>query len=1024
MTLQREAYQRRRAEQLDQRSQGQLDSRQFNEAVASALQWFALDPYNETAAGRLMQAHFMAGRRTAALEVYTALERTLAQDLGVAPSSEIARLAESIRAAPPATPQASRTQLSTVPFVGRADEHEQLAAAYRNVRHGSTQGVCVEGEAGIGKTRLVEVFFDWVALQAPVDVLRGRAFEVGGRLPYQPLVDALRVRLDAENAPDDLLADVWLAELSQLLPELRDRYPDLPQPLRGNADFTRSRLFEAVAALGQALAARKPVILFIDDIQWADAGTLDLLQYLARRWAENGEPILLVWAVRAENMATSLSLRDWLTHMGRSMPLSRVRLSPLEDADIRQLVDSLADEGERGNQVAHAFSEWLQVETAGLPFFVVEMLKMLEEQGILVGGDIDEALGRVRQAEQLPLPQGVRELILARVGRLFEDAAALLLASAVIGREASFERLAATANLDEQAGLTALEALIDSLLFVETQIELRPYRIAHDNIRDVVYTEAGEARRRVFHRRAFAGLKLSGAAAEVAFHAHAARMPAPALTYSQAAGDEAMKKYAFAEAVIHYERALALLPQVELPSAQRQALYIHYGRALELNGAYAAALAHYHKMEALAETLDDRPLKLAALVAQSTIYVTANVQNDMARGEIVCEQALSLAQELGDEATEAKIQWNLLNVYRMTQRNELALAAGERSLLLAEKLGLREQLAYTTNDLGYVYQASASTEEMNRVLETAISLWRELGNLPMLTDSLTSYANNMVFAGQLDRALEMSQEARATSRSLNNPWSESFTLFTPCFVHWYRMEAPQALDAMRRCIALAREVGFVGGEVTMSNYQAQLLLALGQVDEASAVMQGIRETAERNIPLFLSGAAGADALVAMHQGDLDGAAKILLPFTADDPLYDLMNCFTLENSLCEYLRRQGAWNKLKHFTGKLVGFLRDRQLVIFLPQFLYLHAVALNDLGASDSAWDALHEALTICEETGTRWQKWQILALQADIADARNQDEIAVQLRRQWLDARDWLAEQAKLSGLPFPRGEKPALN
>lgn len=470
---------------------------------------------------------------------------------------------------------------------------------------------------------------------------------------------------------------------------------------------------------------------------------------MARRWTDNQAPVLLCWAVRLEDVTTSPALREWLTHMGRSIPLEHVQLSALRETDIRQLVAVLAGQEPEGDQVVAAFSEWLKGETDGQPFFVVEMLKMLEEQGILVAGDIALGLRRLQTTGQLPVPQNVRALILARAGRLSQEASALLLAAAVIGREASFERLVELAGLDDLKGISALEALLNSRLLVETGRDERPYRFAHDNIRDVVYSEAGEARRRLFHRRALASLKSNGAAAEVAFHAHAARMVEPALHYSQAAGDEAMKKYAFAEAIVHYERALQLTERAPLASRQRQSLHVNYGRALELNGAYAAALAHYHHVEALAQDLGDLPLRLAALVAQSTVYVTANDQNDLARGEEVCQQALALATELGDEAAEARIQWNLLNVYRMTGRNKQAMAAGERSLELAQKLGMREQLAYTTNDLGYVYQANADTENMDRVLEMATSLWRELGNLPMLTDSLTSYANNRVFIGDL-----------------------------------------------------------------------------------------------------------------------------------------------------------------------------------------------------------------------------------------------------------------------------------
>lgn len=349
----------------------------------------------------------------------------------------------------------------------------------------------------------------------------------------------------------------------------------------------------------------------------------------------------------------------------------------------------------------------------------------------------------------------------------------------------------------------------------------------------------------------------------------------------------------------------------------------------------------------------------------------------------------------------------------MTGRNQQALAAGERSLALAQRLGMREQLAYTTNDLAYLYQAKADMDNMNRVLEIAIPLWRELGNLPMLTDGLTSYANNVVFLGDFDRALEISQEAQAISNSLNNPWSQSFTLFTPSFVHWFRMEISAALDAMGRCISLGREVGFVGGIVTMSNYQAQLLLDLGQVEMAQQVMQGIRTLAERNIPLFVTAACAAEALIAMRAGDLAKAGEILGSFSLDEPLYDLMNSFTLENGLCEYLLRSHDFEKLRLFAGQVVAFLKARHFAAFLPQFLYRQAQAHYGLGEIDPAWEALQEALAICEQSSVRCKKWQILALQAEIAESRNQQTTAGRLRQQARETVEWIANQIGLEDL-----------
>jgi predicted ATPase len=116
--------------------------------------------------------------------------------------------------------------------VGRAEEHSQLVTALGQTGEEGAGLVTLIGAAGVGKTRLVNAFLEWVALDSPgVEIWQGRAFETGGRLPYQPVVEALRQRLDRENAPEDLLDDIWLAELSQLMPELRARYPDLPLPL-------------------------------------------------------------------------------------------------------------------------------------------------------------------------------------------------------------------------------------------------------------------------------------------------------------------------------------------------------------------------------------------------------------------------------------------------------------------------------------------------------------------------------------------------------------------------------------------------------------------------------------------------------------------------------------------------------------------------------------------------------------------------------------------------------------------------
>ena len=131
----------------------------------------------------------------------------------------------------------------------------------------------------MGKTRLATEFLSWAQAQG-AEVLMGKALHTGRQLPYQPLIAVLRHQLEQEQALDEMVSDVWLAELARLLPELRDHFPNLPVPTEDEA-LEQSRLFEATARLLRTWAARRPLVLLLDDMQWADTATRDLVLYLA-----------------------------------------------------------------------------------------------------------------------------------------------------------------------------------------------------------------------------------------------------------------------------------------------------------------------------------------------------------------------------------------------------------------------------------------------------------------------------------------------------------------------------------------------------------------------------------------------------------------------------------------------------------------------------------------------------------------------------------------------------------------------
>ncbi|MBV9282917.1 MAG: AAA family ATPase, partial [Chloroflexi bacterium] len=375
-------------------------------AITTLERWTSVDPDEESAWHRLIELYLRGEDGAGARRAWKAYSESLAE-LDAEPSPEMVALAARIDGPAGSDPSSQfgstggreDRDVGTVPFVGREREWSALFAAFERSQAGRTEVVILEGETGMGKSRLLSQFLH-AARRAGADVVLGRAFETVGELPYAPLVEALRARLDEENAPDDLLSDLWLGELSRLVPELRERYSDLPASL-DDPTLGRGRIFEAVARLGQALARRKPLVFCLDDLQWTDAATLDLVRYAVRRWTESKTAALVILTGRAENLRGDADLGHWLGGLERDASTLRLELKSLEPHDVARLVGLLAgslagdDAGDRpeshsagtpAGDVA-GLCEWLVHRTEGHPHFLVQALHTLLSAGVLRGRD-------------------------------------------------------------------------------------------------------------------------------------------------------------------------------------------------------------------------------------------------------------------------------------------------------------------------------------------------------------------------------------------------------------------------------------------------------------------------------------------------------------------------------------------------------------------------------------------------------------------------------------------------------------
>jgi len=735
---------------------------ELNQAIATIELWRSFDPLNEDLSLRLMQLQFATGNRVAALKTYQTYQNLLMRELSIKPSPKLLTLAAFIRNTDAPRSKLNGEQLAPpthfarplfeVPFVGRGAQLHRLMSLYEKAAGGQPQVVAIAGEAGIGKSHLAATFINWVRAQG-AGVLAGRAFKSYQHLAYQPLLDPLRAWLEQEQDLRRLLSTTWLAELSRLLPELRERYPDLPSPTVDEA-LDSSRLFEALARLGEAYATRSPLLIFVDDLQWTDKATLDLLQYLGRQWTERSTPVMLLLSRRTETRSMDSWLVEWLAYLKRDMPLTLIELGPLSADAILQIARSIAGkDGEpQAGQKAHPaigssspslratasetsverFSTWLFAETKGQPFFVRATLEELLESGKLTAR-LTEGKSWVFEPQtsildattpDILLPSDVREMIQLRLARLSLPARELLAAGAVLDHDFTFEALCQVAHLPTQNGLFALDEAIEDQLLQESsrpkgRMEAIPYVFAHDKIREVVYAEAGDARRRIFHSRALQILEREGASAAVlAYHALASRSLDLAFRWSVAAGDEAMNVFAVRDAIGHYEQACQLAHELALdvPVTSLHHLYSQLGRAYEIRNDAKAAQAIYQTMLETARRVHDAEMECIALNRQAVLE-GENVLH-LERAMTLLQEALEVAKHNHDQPGLGETYWSLARVNYYALKLEASLIYGRQAYTLMRELEKPDLvirvlniLSYTTKALGQWEEAASFAEE-------------------------------------------------------------------------------------------------------------------------------------------------------------------------------------------------------------------------------------------------------------------------------------------------------------------------
>lgn len=788
--------------------------RDYASAIPLVRQLLREDPLVEEAYRHLMRLQALGGDVAGALRTYHRCARQLEQELGVDPgeaTQETYRRLLDRRE--PLEPSPARRAPRQVSLVGQEGAWQQLLQAWRLAAAGRPQAVLISGEAGIGKTRLAEELLSWTNRQG-LATLTAACFPMETPLPLRPISDWLRSQAVGRALP--ALAPRWRSELARILPELLAVDPALEMPRPMTEAWQQQHFFTALVEA--VTSAGEPLLLFVDDLHWADADTLSWLHFLARQTGDRR--LLLLATVRSEEVGRRHPLPAWWEGLARLVSVHEIALQPLNAKATASLASNLLGKG-----IDEETAVALHAETEGNPFFTVEMVRA----------------GFPQQKE--PLPDKVRSVIEIRLSRLTSQAQEVAGLAAVIGRSFSFSTLAAASPQPDEEVLSSLDELWQKQIVREQ--EEHGYDFTHDKIRQVALLRLSPTRRRWWHGRVAGALeqlspgKVQSAHGQIAVHWEAAGKIEKAVAAYQRAGEEAKTLYANDEALDAYRKALALLAIHTLDD-------VRIRRTQLLSQLGAVLLRTGRKQEAQTAFEDALQCMPSGFTEETPLH---RLLGDSLGAQGLFEQALA-AYGRAEAALPARDY----------------LAAGPESAYWIDIQLSRLNLFYGQGDASRI---RALMDDVGPFVErqgTAQQRVRYLFGGALLGVRLARYAP------PLDEALSYSERALQASREADLSWQTCHSHFGVGFVRLWRGEEEQAQAQFETALEMAEEIGHEEIRLLALTYLCVLNRRRNaRIPAAAFARQSLEVARAGKWETYIAAAKANLAWVAWRSGDQDQA---------------------------------------------------------------------------------------------------------------------------------------------------------
>jgi DNA-binding SARP family transcriptional activator len=877
------------------------------QALAYARRLTNHDPLRETAHRAAIRLYFLLGRVNDALQQYERCRAVLSDELGTEPSPETQALYERIvryrenDLEPVGAARSAQSPLfrrdGAVPFVGRRDERAILVDRIELALRSQGGVVLVEGDPGVGKTRLVREVCDDARWRG-FDVLWARCHGNHVARPYAPLADALGAALTPLRAQQlaQRLEPIWLQSLAQIERRLAEWIPDLPEGPALRPGEEQERIREALLRAILALGRNAPLLLVVDDVQWADSETLDVLRALAAHL--DGSRVLVCLTARKEESRDRDEVWDTLRDIDRMCGRGRLLVGPFTVFELGELVRRSLGVA----TVPPRFCARLLDDTGGNALFALETLRALRDQGRLDAsvaeiGDLDQ----LAAGEQLPITPDVRKVVTTRVAALSDDETAVVELTALRGAEIDVETLEYATELPLSALLDAIDGLLARGLLVESD---GGYVFHHEQVRSVVEGSIRESALPEMHRRLASALSRTRPddVEALARHYGEAGVAEVAVRYLAEAGHRALDLHAYRSALHSFERAAELAPSAPLSTRDRFDLLTHHERCLDVLGRRDDQATVLDQLDTLAA---DDP-QLEAEVARRRAWLLAHTAR-FDEAEVEARHAVHLHEQVGDRhgvgtslvALAAALRWSgrsadavpslqtaievldtdpfarsearceLGHALRETQqyedaRRQLALARAE-SEASGDVRGEAEALGVT----GVVAMEEGDTDAAERALRDALERCRTIGYRHGEGVQLVNLANLCYSQGRVADSLTCYDEASVLFSEIENRRAEALLRTNRAWVHHAVLGDDDTAERdARNALEYFRSRGDRRGEAHCLDVLGAVAARAGRLDDATTLLrrglEALEEASDAWLGLQLQRSA---ALVEMARGE-------------------------------------------------------------------------------------------------------------------------------------------------------------